>query len=39
VTTQVRLPLLPDAMASWIPLEIPVESTYRGVLDVFGELS
>ncbi len=37
VRTVVPLPFVPDALRSWVPLEVPVESRYRTSVDQFVE--
>ncbi len=42
VATQVRLavplPFVPEALRSWVPLEIPVEATHVGTVDQYGQV-
>lgn len=42
VATQVRLavplPFVPEALRSWVPLEIPVEATHVGTVDRYGQV-
>ncbi|QAY62065.1 pilus assembly protein [Xylanimonas allomyrinae] len=38
VHTRVPLPFVPEALRSWVPLEVPVESRYRASVDQFREV-
>ncbi|ACZ30059.1 TadE family protein [Xylanimonas cellulosilytica DSM 15894] len=37
VRTVVPLPFVPEALRSWVPLEVPVEAQYRTTVDQYAE--